>query len=76
MHAQANDSWESAGEWFRRVFWRVAAGLLLVVALPGCRGAGEGTAAPAKVQTAMELKRNQARRSASSIQTSIRLVVA
>ena len=55
MHAQANDSWESAGEWFRRVFWRVAAGLLLVVALPGCRGAGEGTAAPAKVQTAMEL---------------------
>ena len=37
MHAQANDSWESAGEWFRRVFWRVAAGLLLVVALPGCR---------------------------------------
>jgi hypothetical protein len=37
MHVQGNDGWESAGEWFRQVFWRVAAGILVVVALPGCR---------------------------------------
>ena len=36
MHVQANDGWESAGKWFRQVFWRVAAGILVVVALPGC----------------------------------------
>ena len=53
MHVQANDGRESAGEWFRRVFWRVASGILVVVALPGCRGAG--TSAPAKVQAALEL---------------------
>jgi len=37
MHVQGNDGWESAGKWFRQVFWRVAAGILVVVALPGCR---------------------------------------
>lgn len=53
MHVRANDGRESTGEWFRRVFWRVAAGILVVVALPGCRGAG--TSVPAKVQAALEV---------------------
>jgi Raf kinase inhibitor-like YbhB/YbcL family protein len=53
MQVQGNDGWESAGECSRRVFWRVAAGILVVLALPGCRGAG--TSAPAKVQAALEL---------------------
>lgn len=49
MRARGNDGWENAGKWFRHGFWRIIAGLLVVAALLGCRGAE--TAAPARVHS-------------------------
>lgn len=55
MRASENDSRESVCRWLRQKAWWVAAGILVVVALPGCQGAGTETAVPARVQGAMEL---------------------